>query len=262
MFGVMTLWFTGAVVLFVTTSATDRRILLSDPDYVAQQLNHLQSELQDLKVQVESQKHTIDAQQQTINSQQLAIQKISTGDSGNGTAYTRWGRNDCPHNTGTQRVYSGYIGGGYFSHRGGAGNSLCMPDEPIHGENYYNVNPGLIFGAELRLGHDVFGLAQNDEDMSCAVCRNSEHTISVMIPGRTQCYQGCVEAYNGFIVTGDPNDPSNVDYICMDGHPHPIPGGQQSDNGQLFRPTIAKCGSLPCPPYKDGKLVPCVVCMM
>ncbi|XP_033759008.1 uncharacterized protein LOC117341268 [Pecten maximus] len=137
-----------------------------------------------------------------------------------------------------------------------------MSDEPTTGQSTYNTRPSYIYGAEFQQGHEVFGLPRNDEDIACAVCRNSVHTISVMIPGRTQCYPGWVEAYSGLIVAGYPYHPTNTDHLCMDSLPQPIPGGQSNDEGQLFRPSVTKCGSLPCPPYEEDKLVPCVVCMM
>ncbi|OWF47376.1 hypothetical protein KP79_PYT26185 [Mizuhopecten yessoensis] len=273
----------GCIFLCVVTSATERRILLNDPSYVAQELNHLQSELQDLRVQVNSQqqtiaslqsnmstqKYTMDVQgqtiinlQHTVTSQQSAIVTITQRGSGKGTVFTRWGKNDCPVGNGTHLVYSGFVGGEYYNHSGGAANFLCMPEVPTPGQSHYNTYPGFIYGAEIQRGYDLFGLPQNDEDVSCAVCRNSVHATSVMIPGRTTCFPGWVEAYSGFIVAGYPDHPSNTDYICMDGHPQPVPGGQGDDDGVLLRPVVTKCGSLPCPPYENDKLVPCVVCMM
>ncbi|XP_069119165.1 uncharacterized protein [Argopecten irradians] len=259
----------GTCFLIVLASATDKRILMSDPNYVAQQLNHLQSELQDLKVQVESQKRTIDTQQLTIidlqgltNSQQAAIQKLSNEDTG--VVYTRWGRQDCPLLNGSQTVYSGYIGGGYFNNPGDASNSLCMPDDPTAGHSTFDTNysPSNIYGAELQQGYYVFGLPQNDEDITCSVCRDTLHTASIMVPGRTECYPGWEQAYGGFIVAGWSNATASTDYICMDSKIQAIPGGQQDDNGVLFRPAVTRCESLPCPPYEEGKLVPCVVCVI
>ncbi|XP_021353816.1 uncharacterized protein LOC110450554 [Mizuhopecten yessoensis] len=137
-----------------------------------------------------------------------------------------------------------------------------MPEDPTPGQSHYNTFSGFIYGAEIQPGYDLFGLPQNDEDVSCAVCRNSVHATSVMIPGRTACFPGWVEAYSGFIVAGYPDHPSNTDYICMDGRPQPVPVGQGNDDGVLLRPVVTKCGSLPCPPYENDTLVPCVVCMM
>ena len=47
-----------------------------------------------------------------------------------GVVYTRWGKTTCPSVSGTTLVYAGRAGGTYYSHKGGAANYLCMPDDP------------------------------------------------------------------------------------------------------------------------------------
>ena len=54
---------------------------------------------------------------------------------------------------------------------------------------------------------------------------------------------------------------SPSEFVCLDGSPQDIPGSED-DRGDItyFTYTIAKCGALPCPPYRDGQVVSCVVC--
>ncbi|CAG2245608.1 unnamed protein product [Mytilus edulis] len=47
-----------------------------------------------------------------------------------GTSYTRWGRNDCPNNNGTQLVYAGIVGGGSYGETGSGTNYLGLPHDP------------------------------------------------------------------------------------------------------------------------------------
>jgi len=49
-------------------------------------------------------------------------------------------------------------------------------------------------------------------------------------------------------------------HICMDNAPEIVRGGAANQNGVLFFSVEAKCGSLPCPNYRDGWDITCVVC--
>ena len=49
-------------------------------------------------------------------------------------------------------------------------------------------------------------------------------------------------------------------YTCVDHHPDTLHGGQVSKDGRLFYMVEAKCGSLNCPPYVEGRELVCVVC--
>jgi hypothetical protein len=46
----------------------------------------------------------------------------------------------------------------------------------------------------------------------------------------------------------------------MDENPQLVQGGKNNKNGYLFYPVEARCGSLKCPPYKNGEEFTCVVC--
>ncbi|XP_021357937.1 short-chain collagen C4-like [Mizuhopecten yessoensis] len=281
----------GIVCLFVLTLASEKRILLNDPAYVSQQLTHLQSELQELRVKAENQEQTVSTfqltvstLQQTVNNQQQNIssqqQTISTleqtvsnqhsvltnipQESGKGVVYTRWGRKSCPKNSDTQLVYYGYVGGSNYHDQGGAANALCMPSDPIWGpyKNTHLRTQAYLFGAEYA-DTTIFGMPNLDEDVPCAVCRNTAYSIITMIPGRNICYPGWTEAYRGILTAGYPADPSATQYQCTDEHPEATAGGgSRNDPGISVFAVWSKCGSLACPPYEDNKALSCVVCMI
>lgn len=54
--------------------------------------------------------------------------------------------------------------------------------------------------------------------------------------------------------------PAGTQYTCVDSHPDTLHGGQTSKDGYLFFVVEARCGSLKCPPYVEGREVVCVVC--
>ncbi|XP_069109446.1 short-chain collagen C4-like [Argopecten irradians] len=248
--------FLSIVSLLCLTSANDKRILMSDPTYVAQELNHLQSELQQLQAKVST-------QEQTIASQQSVITTL-TSQGGKGVVYIRWGRMDCPEGNDNQLVYSGYAGGSWYDASGAAANALCMPPDPSWGPhmNATLTYPSYLYGAEYD-EKAVFGMTDYNEDVPCAVCRNSAHSIINMVPGRTTCYPGWTEAYGGLLTSGYPKSHSANEFLCMDGNPQAIVGGgNTNDNGRLFYAVLAQCGSLPCPPYVNNKVLSCVVCMI
>ena len=49
-------------------------------------------------------------------------------------------------------------------------------------------------------------------------------------------------------------------YSCVDGNPDTLHGGKTNKNGRLFYLVEARCGSLKCPPYVEGREIVCAVC--
>lgn len=271
----------------------EKRILLTDPQYIQQELNRFQSELQEMQVKYNTQNSKLaelqvkydskianlsnlqlkydaqeatltelqtkyDAQSKTVADFQIKIQ------SSKGAVIKRWGRSDCPANI-TTKVYSGTTGGSDYTHTGAAAEYVCMPDVPIwgpHKDLVYGTGVGYICGAEYEGPIALFGMPNSAEDVPCAVCLGSQYTASLMIPGRTECYPGWTEVYHGELASGYHGDAAASQYVCVDKSPQAIPGGgTHNENGKLFYGVKAKCGSLPCPPYEDGKFLSCVVCM-
>ncbi|XP_069134505.1 uncharacterized protein [Argopecten irradians] len=272
------------LVLFVLSLVSVRcenthgkRILLSDPAYVQQQMTHLQSELQTLQATVLSQTGKISSLEQQLShfqnetqSQNREIaslkQKLSeaTNEKG-GATFVRWGRKDCPTSL-TELVYSGYAAGSWYNDKGAAANHLCLPPDP----EWLNTTvvpddvTGRLYGAEYEStnGYTMFGSNSRNEEVPCAVCRPKSFVSSVMIPARTTCYSGWTKAYGGSLASGNHVYEAATEYVCVDEHAQPLAGGGNSnDDGLLFYGVKAFCGSLRCPPYKQETYISCVVCM-
>jgi hypothetical protein len=80
-----------------------------------------------------------------------------------------------------------------------------------------------------------------------------------MIPGKLSCPAGFMKQYQGFLTANDYGSQKS-EYLCVDDNPDFLEGSRQNENGKLFYPVITVCGTLPCPPYKNGDYVACSVC--
>ncbi|XP_052217252.1 uncharacterized protein LOC127835052 [Dreissena polymorpha] len=181
-----------------------------------------------------------------------------------GGTYVRWGRTSCPGN-GTETVYKGYVGGSYYTHKGAAANFLCLPETPEWGHyNDETVNDSaFVYGGEYQLNnresdHGFFGNI-HQQDPHCAVCRTSRKSV-LMIPAKLKCFDGWTMEYNGYLVAGSTLHDASTEYICLDGKPEVVPGKGESQDGKLMFLTEARCGSLQCPPYINGRELTCAVC--
>ncbi|CAG2234163.1 unnamed protein product [Mytilus edulis] len=142
------------------------------------------------------------------------------------------------------------------SYRGGASNMLCLPNNPELSDKS-GSGSSFIFGTEFE--GNQFASDSNSKDVPCVLCRSSNTASSVMIPGRKTCYAGWKEEYNGILASSAYSHAPSP-YICVDANPTYVKGGQQNKDEHLLYATSMKCGSLPCPPYKDNVQVYCVVC--
>ncbi|XP_021339882.1 short-chain collagen C4-like [Mizuhopecten yessoensis] len=177
--------------------------------------------------------------------------------------FIRWGRADCSGNA-TDLVYSGSAGGSHFSHKGAAVDFVCLPPDPSRGQRVNNPpnNGGLMYGAEYE-DEVIYGVPDRKKEVPCAMCRISAYSTQIMIPARTTCYPGWEEAYRGYLAAGRYDHPAATQYVCVDEHPQVLAdsSGRVDDNGKLFYPVKAKCGSLKCPPYVSDAILSCVVCV-
>ena len=159
--------------------------------------------------------------------------------------------------------FPGYAGGTHYTTQGGASDYLCLPQDPQWGNHNDAVDTyaGEVWGAEYQFQTDnpytSAGLV--DQDVPCAVCRAKTRTTTLMIPGRQDCYSGWTKEYSGYLTT-EHKTFRRRQYACMDGAPEALTGGAKDENGALFYPVEARCGSLPCPPYSEGRELTCVVC--
>ena len=71
--------------------------------------------------------------------------------------------------------------------------------------------------------------------------------------------------YTGFLVSNNAGDGWQVfDYVCLHNDAEYLTEGarRHDDNGHILYPVQAVCGSLPCPPYKNGQYITCAVCTL
>lgn len=183
-----------------------------------------------------------------------------------GTSYIRWGRTSCPGN-GSELIYSGYAGGSYYSHEGGAVSLLCLPSQPDWA-NYDDTvqdstGAGYVYGAEyLDNNRDeiLFKKKNYLHDVPCAVCEVSKRSDSIMIAAKISCYPGWTMEYRGYLMSGHYEHKAARDYHCVDANPENVSGGYNAHYGYLLYFVEGRCGSLKCPPYREGRELACVVC--
>lgn len=140
----------------------------------------------------------------------------------------------------------------------------CLPSNP-QWDHYQDGNYGgyraHIFGTEIDLpsASHYFSRDVDEQDMPCAVCRTPRATV-LMIPARTSCYAGWTQEYHGYLMAGAYDGDGAYNHICMDRYPEFLQHGASDDNQNVVYLVEAQCGSLPCPPYYDGRELACVVC--
>ena len=149
---------------------------------------------------------------------------------------------------------TGIAGGSYYEGQGGNANRLCLSNQPefdgtvINGDFY-----GSIYGSEYQYISD-----EDNYDVPCALCEVDED-ITAMIPGTKTCPTGWTVQYTGHLTGNRHNHQGSAEYLCMDRDPEAF-GAVSDQNGAVFTYVVAKCGSLPCPPYIPDRVVTCVVC--
>lgn len=57
-------------------------------------------------------------------------------------------------------------------------------------------------------------------------------------------------------------NPAGSMYTCVDENPDTLHGDHENKNGYLLHSVEARCGSLKCPPYVEGRELVCAVCYM
>ena len=126
--------------------------------------------------------------------------------------------------------------------------------------NEHNGLRAYMYGTEIDTidSDHIFGYDVNQQDMPCAVCKTPK-SVSLMIPARKDCYPGWTLEYDGYLMAGIYRHQS-YNHICMDRSPEFVPHGGTNDNQHILYFVEAQCGSLPCPPYHQGRELACVVC--
>ena len=85
------------------------------------------------------------------------------------------------------------------------------------------------------------------------------HRNVLMVPGTNTCYPGWTLEYKGHLMSADATEKGPTEYICVDATADYIPGGKNS-NQHLLYPVEGRCGTLPCPPFVEGRELTCAVC--
>jgi len=173
-----------------------------------------------------------------------------------GTTYVRWGRTTCPETS--ELVYDGYAGGGSHGEYGAGTTYLCLPKDPQWAQEQSPSYVGFIHGAEYQTHGSMFD-GNRDHDVPCAVCQTNSTNV-LIVPAKQTCHTGWIREYSGFLMSERNVHQSSKEFICMDGNPESLTGTYADRNGALFYFQKSVCGSLPCPPYTDGRELTCVVC--
>ena len=72
--------------------------------------------------------------------------------------------------------------------------------------------------------------------------------------------KGWTKEYSGYLMAGYYTHTAASEFVCVDKNAEKVRGGERNSNGKAFVQVEAVCGSLPCPPYKNGREMTCVVC--
>ncbi|KAK7094975.1 M protein, serotype 12-like [Littorina saxatilis] len=229
------------------------------------ELQTTQSELQATKSELQatqSELHTTKSELQTMESElKTALTDLQSTKQTDvtpsriktdlGSTFIRWGRKSCPTNT--TLVYAGVAGGKYYDHKGSGTNRLCLTRTPQFDNTAKPPYYGNLYGAEYE---DIPG--HHNHDVPCSVCLAPQST-TIMVPATLTCPPGWTPHYTGHLAS-EHFSHYGGEYVCLDGSPEDDSSVVQNDNGLLFYYTVTVCGSLPCPPYSNDKVVTCVVC--
>ena len=152
---------------------------------------------------------------------------------------------------------TGFARGSHYGNAGGGSNYICLHEDRIlapkvHSSAYY----AHVYGSEYHYS-GISGL--DDHDVPCAVCQTTRKSM-MMIPGRNICQPGWITEYIGYLAAQRYTQ-TRSEFVCMDENAEPHPQSRPNDeNGVLFHPAITRCGSFPCLPYVNDKILLCAVC--
>lgn len=155
-----------------------------------------------------------------------------------------------------------------YSSSGGGTNFLCLTPDPQWSHYDESIkSEATITGVEYEFfafhadgASKFFGYNVFNDDAVCAVC-HSPRSATLMMPGRTECYNGWIKEYSGYLVSEYDTATHASDFICLDDKPETVVGGKADQNGGVLYFVEAYCGeNLECPPYIEGRELTCVVC--
>jgi len=188
-------------------------------------------------------------------------EKGQEGAGASGVKYVRWGRTSCP--SGSQIVYKGFVGSGYFNYHGGGGQYLCLPNTPKYDKYKDGFQHGsYMYGTEYEISYSASPFKSNlhDHDVPCVVCYVRSRASQLMMPARNDCPSGWSEEYQGYLMSWNYGHRKSGDFVCIDADAEFVHGSHANRNGALLYLVEGQCGSLPCPPYVSGRELTCAVC--
>ena len=169
--------------------------------------------------------------------------------------------------------FLGYSAGSFYTHKGGPGEYICLPDNPQWGRYVAGDGwPSNIYGVEYEI-HSVYatndlllkdnnnGESLHEQNAPCVYCKVGGRSVVTTFAATTQCPEGWSLEYGGYLMASYDNH-GRAGPVCVDEMPEVTPGGAANRDGALFYFVQSKCGSLPCPPYFENRQLACVVCSL
>ena len=234
----------------VTATAHDVMSRSDDGGPLQAVVNHISQQVTALSADIQAFKSQTSADIQTLkNSNSQQDHDIQDAQS---STFVHWGSSQCGGSS--HLVYSGVVGGSHDTHSGAATNYVCLTMSPVFSNQQLPSYMAYLYGGE----YETYDSHMN-KDPTCSVCRSAFST-TVMIPGTNVCTPGWHLQYSGFLMAGEYDHAAGSEFICVDSQFQSRLGGDTDQNGKLLYYTVTRCGSLPCEPYVNDKLVLCAVC--
>jgi len=158
-------------------------------------------------------------------------------------------------------IFAGYMAGKKYNDKGGGSDTICLPEHPTW-SNYSDGPSNIIarvVGSEFDQEDGLFPYPVQNQDLPCAVCL-ARKNAKIMISGRNDCFEGWTREYHGYLAADYHAHPTPTKHICVDFEPHFLPKGSANNDEHVLYLVEVLCGSLPCPPYVNGRELACVVC--
>ena len=162
--------------------------------------------------------------------------------------------------------YAGRAAGSRYNVKGGTSDTLCMPEKP----QYLSTDTTATFADQLNsVEYETFGTSSTpfrnvkEHNMPCAVCHTDTKNVVLMIPAQHSCPTGWNNEFHGYLMTEYKHaDRQRRDTICVDVNAEATPGSASNTMPVFIYLLRAGCGvtGLPCPPYNDRMVLPCVMC--
>ncbi|XP_031561466.1 uncharacterized protein LOC116297389 [Actinia tenebrosa] len=164
---------------------------------------------------------------------------------------------------------SGQMAGPSTREEGSGSNYLCMPHQPFYAfaSNRLKLRAHL-YGVEYGQVDDIFlripgrPTDMNYHGVPCAVCRTLSRPSLIMVPARFVCPSNAwTREYHGYLMSSS-NNSSRAEYICVDADAGVAKqtGNERTRRESLLTGVRGKCGTLPCPRYKQDRDLTCAVC--